>query len=171
MKRIILSMLMLFALVSFAQAQTNTHPQTFAWVLEDSTGLALWNIGTGTDSDTSTAFSVFRMPETGLGFQFYTNATDADTGQICFILQQNSLLSNAGGFADSAAAVDFISSWVYVDSISVGLKNGDVATSTGRSSYAWNPTLIGPTNHCRIIAIRRSGTTARTVAILRTRQD
>lgn len=168
MKRILLLLAAVFALLSIpALAQTNVHPTQISYVYEDSANgasptVVMWTLGATLDADTSIAFSVYRMPETGLGIQVYWN--DSDTGQICFILQQNSFLSTAGGFADSAAAVDYISSWVFADSVSVG-------DASGRGGFCWNPTLIGPTDKARIIAVRRSGTDPREFAILRTRQD
>lgn len=168
MKKLFLILCLLSAMVSSAFAQKN--PIEVQWVIEDSSGTNLWNIGVSTDSDTSDAFIVSRLPETGLGFHIYWNATDADTGSIVLILQQSILTTDFSGFAsfsDSAYAITGIGAWAYADSLNfggVGTAN-NVVTASGRGSIVWNPTLTGPATRARIVAIRRSGTTARTIAI------
>lgn len=166
MKKFIILTLLLLSATAFAQ----THPTTFQWVLEDSADAIVWNVGVTLDSDTSQSFSVSRMPETGLGFQFYWNC--GDSGTVVAILQQNSLLgANSGDFlADSAAAIDYISSWVIADSVILP-KPAASGTTAARGSYVWNPTLVGPAENARIILCRRAGTVIRTISIIRVRQD
>ena len=168
MKKFTLIFALLLLVASTALAQKN--PVEIQWVTEDSTDLVLWNIGVGTDSDTSNAFVITHLPEAGLGFHIYWNATDADTGSIVLILQQtilNNDYSTFASFDDSAYAITGIATWAYADSFNfggIGTAN-NTATATGRGSIVWNPTLTGPATRARIVAIRRSGTTARTIAI------
>lgn len=176
MKRIILSMLMMLALVSFAQAQTNTHPQTFGWVYEDSANgttmtQKIWNIGVTNDADTSIAFSVFRMPEDGLSLNFYQHA--GDSGTVIAYLQQTAFSSTAAGFgSDSAAAVSYITMWYTADTVTLP-KAVASGTTVTRSMFVWNPTLKGPADQCRLILVRPAdkGTVVRTLSIIRCRQD
>lgn len=159
MKKLFL-ILCLVALVT-APAFAQNHPTDIGWVLEDSTGLALWTIDVGNDADTSLWFNVFRMPETGLGFHFYWN--DADTGTIVVFLQQSSLLYDLGFYSDSAAAVYEIEAWETVDST-------HLYDASNRGGYVWNPTLTGPAERARIIARRNSGTAVREFTVARIRQ-
>ncbi len=173
MKKLFL-ILCLVALVT-ASAFAQKSPIQLFWVIDDSTDTQVWNIGVTTDSDTSVAFDVSRLPEGNLGFQFYWNAIDADTGSLVAILQQNIVTADYGsfvGFGDSAAAITYISSWVYVDSLNFGAAGApnNVTTATGRGAISWNPTLTGPATRARLIMIRRSGTTARGLAIAGIRQ-
>lgn len=163
---LILSLMLLVASSAFAQK----NPIEVLWLIEDSSGTNVWNIGVTADQDTSDAFSVARLPETGLGFQVYWNAADADTGQLVLIMLQSILNVDYGAFAsfsDSADAIDRIATWTYADSLSfggVGAAN-NTTTASGRGSISWNPTLVGPATQVKIVAIRRSGTTARGLAI------
>lgn len=167
MKKYIFAFLLSLLVVGSAFAQKN--PIQLQWVWEDSANGSspsqnLWTISgsaTGLDFDTSIYFSIANLPETGLGFQYYWN--DADTGQIVIILQQSILATSYGhtfdGFEDTTdVGVTYISSWVYVDSLSLGDANG-------RGSGAWNPTLIGPGTNARLIIGRRSGTAERVLSI------
>lgn len=162
MKKILFALCAVVILAMPTFAQTNTHPTQIDWVYDDSTNTIIWNVGVTLDSDTSIAFSVFRMPETGLGFQFYWN--DTDTGTIVAILQQNSFLIDLGFEADSAAAVDYISSWAIADSVILD-------EASGRGTQVWNPSLVGPAERARLILKRRGGTDTRVLAVARIRQD
>lgn len=167
MKKYLFAILMSLLVVGSAFAQKN--PVQLQWVWEDSANGSspsqpLWTISgsaTGLDFDTSIAFDITHLPETGLGFQYYWN--DADTGQIVFILQQSILVTSYGqqfdGFEDTTdVGVTYISGWVYVDSLSIGDANG-------RGSGSWNPTLVGPATRARLIVGRRSGTAERVLSV------
>lgn len=166
MKKYIFAILVSLMVVGSAFAQKN--PIKLQWVWEDSANGSspsqpLWTISgsaTGLDFDTSIAFDVSGLPETGLGFQYYWN--DSDTGQIVFVLQQSILFSSRStydGFEDTTdVGVTYIAGWVYVDSLSIG-------DASGRGSGSWNPTLIGPATQARLIIGRRSGTAERVLSV------
>lgn len=159
-------LLVLCALLMAAPVFAQKNPAIVGWIIDDSTETNVFNIGVTHDEDTSKPFSIFRMPETGLTIIFYQNTTTADTGECVAILEMTAFTNPTLFSSDSTDAV-----WYYVDSLQFGLAGNSIATATGRSAWAWNPTLIGSGYEARIRIIRRGGHVARTVALARSRLD
>lgn len=167
MKKFVLTFALMLLVASTAFAQKN--PIEIEWLIEDSAGINIWNIGAGGDIDTSEIFNIARLPETGLGFHISWNATTADTGSLVLLLYQCAVAADYGSFASfsDTAAASMIGYYTYVDSLNFGAAGApnNVTSASGRGSISWNPTLVGPATRAFLVVKRNSGTAIRSISI------